>query len=139
MRRVDSSTARVMLTFSRLRRRARPRTWGIAPTIGVYRFWRDMGACNPSRVAGYVQSARLDTPARTGRRAGLPGVPAGGAADAGTLTRGAHPAGLLRDLLPGDGAVRGVAAPSHGQPGVPGARKALVEGDAGPVRGRCGD
>ena len=37
------------------------------------------------------------------RRPGRPGLPAPGAPDAGDVVRGPHPAGLLRDRLPGDG------------------------------------
>ena len=74
-----------------------------------------------------------DRPAARGRE---PGLPAPGAADAGAVVRGAHPARLLRDRVPGARAVRRVALPAHRRPALPDARQALVEGDDRAVRRR---
>ena len=46
------------------------------------------------------------------------------------------PLGVLRDRVPGDGAVRRVALPAHRRPAVPHARAALDAGDGRAVRGR---
>ena len=50
-----------------------------------------------------------------------------------------HPAGLLRDRLPGDGAVPRGPLAAHRRPALQGAGQALVEGDADPVRHRRRD
>src|SRR4051812_18895529 len=71
-----------------------------------------------------------------GASAGPAGVPARGAADAGALVRRAHPAGLLRDRVPRDGAVRRVALPPHGRRGLSDDRAALDAGDGRAVRRR---
>src|SRR5437763_16980623 len=63
---------------------------------------------------------------------GAAGLPAAGQADAGALLRGAHPARLLRDRLPGAGVVCRVALPAHGRSALPDAGEALDEGDGGP-------
>ena len=73
------------------------------------------------------------------RRPGIAALPARGAADAGALAGRPHPAGLLRDRVPGDGAVPRGPLAANRRPDLPGARAALVEGDADPVRGRRRD
>src|SRR5262249_29256578 len=49
---------------------------------------------------------------RSGVPASRPALPATGAADAGAVIRGPHPARRVRDLVPGGGAVRRVARAS---------------------------
>ena len=77
--------------------------------------------------------------ARSRARTGPAGVPAGGAADAGDVVRGAHPARLLRRRVPGARRVRRVAPPPHRRPAVPHARAPLDARHGRAVRRRRRD
>ena len=88
----------------------------------------DAGLLVVRRRAGDRRAGR----ARRARRAR-------GAPDAGAFARRAHPDRLLRDRVPGDVPVRPRALPAHGRAALQGARQALVEGRADPVRDRRGD
>src|SRR4051794_27684542 len=70
------------------------------------------------------------------RRPRQPGVPPAGAPDAGDVVRGPHPARLLRHRVPRDGGLPRRALAAHRRPALQGARQALVQGDADPVRDR---
>ena len=83
--------------------------------------WDHRPPCpNRRGLTGRSASAR-DRPAARAAH-GVSRLPAAGAADAGAVARGAHPARLLRDRLPGARALRRVALPAHRRPALPHAR-----------------
>src|SRR5215210_6559204 len=90
-------------------------------------------ACEGWNAYAREPSAPRAVAGRRSRRTGL-GIPARGAADAGAVAGGAHPAGLLRDRVPRDRPLRRVAGAAHRRPRLPATGEALVEGDADPVR-----
>src|SRR6266540_3461498 len=79
-----------------------------------------------------------DTNPRSWARA-LPGLSGSGPPAPGAVADRAHPAGVLRDRVPVDGAVRRVALSADRRRAVSHAGEALVEGDADAVRRRRRD
>src|SRR5918999_5034207 len=115
----------------------RTRKWISLPGTWISRSYARVMS-SQSRSTRRERTLRTDDRRGT-RRAGRAGVPASGTPDAGHVVHGPHPARLLRHRLPGDGPVPRGALAAHARPALQGARPALVQGHADPVRDRRRD